>query len=169
MRHVFFKFLWTSVFLITLHGSGLYNKIIFIKENAFKNVCRMSVFCSDLNVLTFLMLKLEYSNIIRSIPCLVMPWLLELPGHLQTWHWICSRADSRFEPGQWETALHCNNVSHWLGASLESALCRVNITLSSLGKDFNSREPYQHWGMTKKLQCANIFLFPRKQIQRGKG
>ena len=25
-------------------------------------------------------------------------------------------------PSQWETALHCNNVSHWLGASLESAL-----------------------------------------------
>ena len=32
------------------------------------------------------------------------------------------RADSRFVPSQWETALLCN-VSHWLGASLESALC----------------------------------------------
>ena len=32
------------------------------------------------------------------------------------------RADSRFVPSQWETALHCNDVSHWLGASLESAL-----------------------------------------------
>ena len=31
------------------------------------------------------------------------------------------RADSRFVPSQWETALHCNDVSHWLGASLESA------------------------------------------------
>ena len=34
-----------------------------------------------------------------------------------------SRADSRFEPSQWETALRCNDVSHWLGASLEWALC----------------------------------------------
>ena len=31
------------------------------------------------------------------------------------------RADSRFAPSQWETALLCNDVSHWLGASLESA------------------------------------------------
>ena len=35
--------------------------------------------------------------------------------------WIC-RADSRFVPSQWETVLLCNNVSHWLGANLESAL-----------------------------------------------
>ena len=35
----------------------------------------------------------------------------------------CCRADSRFAPSQWETALHCNDASHWLGASLESALC----------------------------------------------
>ena len=32
------------------------------------------------------------------------------------------RADSRFVPNQWVTALLCNDVSHWLGASLESAL-----------------------------------------------
>ena len=32
------------------------------------------------------------------------------------------RADSRFAPSQWETALFCNAVSHWLGTSLESAL-----------------------------------------------
>ena len=31
------------------------------------------------------------------------------------------RADSRFAPSQWETALLCNDVSHWLGASLDSA------------------------------------------------
>ena len=36
---------------------------------------------------------------------------------------ICIRAYSRFPPSQWETALLCNDVSHWLGASLESALC----------------------------------------------
>ena len=31
-------------------------------------------------------------------------------------------ADSRFAPSQWETVLLCNDVSHWLGANLESAL-----------------------------------------------
>ena len=35
---------------------------------------------------------------------------------------IVFRADSRFAPRQWETALLCNDVSHWLGASLKSAL-----------------------------------------------
>ena len=39
------------------------------------------------------------------------------------WGVICfSRVDSRFAPSQWETALLCNDVSDWLGASLESAL-----------------------------------------------
>ena len=32
------------------------------------------------------------------------------------------RADSRFAPSQWETELLCNDISHCLGASLESAL-----------------------------------------------
>ena len=32
------------------------------------------------------------------------------------------RADSRFAPNQWETLLQSNTVSHWLGATLESAL-----------------------------------------------
>ena len=37
-------------------------------------------------------------------------------------HSETSRADSRFVPSKWETALLCNDVSHWLGANLESAL-----------------------------------------------
>ena len=32
------------------------------------------------------------------------------------------RSDSRLAPSQWETALLCNDVSHWLGANLESSL-----------------------------------------------
>ena len=32
------------------------------------------------------------------------------------------RADSMLASSQWETALLCNDVSHWLGASLDSAL-----------------------------------------------
>ena len=44
------------------------------------------------------------------------------------------RADSRFAPSQWETALLCNAVSHWLGASLESALKQIQIVNSPLLK-----------------------------------
>ena len=36
--------------------------------------------------------------------------------------------DSRFAPSQWETVLLCNDVSHWLGASLESTLLLNQIT-----------------------------------------
>ena len=42
------------------------------------------------------------------------------------------RADARFAPSQWKTVLLCNDVSHWLGASLESALF-CNLLLSNSG------------------------------------
>ena len=49
--------------------------------------------------------------------------------HLQ-WDILLSqsqfRTDSRFAPSQWEAALLCNDVSHWLGASQESALQLLN-------------------------------------------
>ena len=34
-----------------------------------------------------------------------------------------NRADCRFAPNQWKTALLCNDFSHWLSASLVSILC----------------------------------------------
>ena len=52
------------------------------------------------------------------------------------------RADSMFASSQWETALLCNDVSHWLGASLDSALNLIirhtliynfKITFNNLG------------------------------------
>ena len=50
---------------------------------------------------------------------------LEQPG--RSWCW----ADSRFAPSQWETVLLCNDGSHWLGASLQSALL-VKKTCNSI-------------------------------------
>ena len=38
---------------------------------------------------------------------------------------LLCRADSRFAPSQWETPLLCNDVSHWLGTSLKSAVIMV--------------------------------------------
>ena len=38
-------------------------------------------------------------------------------------------ANSRFAPSQWETALLCNDISHWLGANLESALNYIRSDL----------------------------------------
>ena len=35
---------------------------------------------------------------------------------------VTTRSDSRFAPSHWESVLPCNDVSHWLGARLVSAL-----------------------------------------------
>ena len=51
-----------------------------------------------------------------------------------TLYW-CS-ADSTFAPSQWETVLLCNNVSHWLGANLESVLLILKIWMYSFGNNF---------------------------------
>ena len=57
-----------------------------------------------------------------------------MPGSVQTvvsdaeWSLDIPRPDSRFAPGQWETPLQSNGVSHWLGANLESALIPSGTT-----------------------------------------
>ena len=85
-------------------------------------------------------------------------WLTTAKPIAYQWHILCTsaplfqcyyRADSRFAPSQWETALLCNNVSHWLGASLESVLLLlmakgitthiiINTTYSPWGKSMLS-------------------------------
>ena len=43
-------------------------------------------------------------------------------------NWACIyRADSRFAPSQWEREWCCNDVSQWLGTSLESVLIYKHI------------------------------------------
>ena len=36
---------------------------------------------------------------------------------------ICIRDQSRYVPNQWESSLHCNDVSHWLSAYLNWSCC----------------------------------------------
>ena len=61
---------------------------------------------------------------------------------------IC-RADSRFAPSQWETALLCNDVSHWLGASLESALIWYMYLEELVQFDIPD-----HWGMINLIYIS---------------
>ena len=44
------------------------------------------------------------------------------------------RIDSMFAPNQWEATLLCNDVSHWLGANLESALDLAYIIAEGITK-----------------------------------
>ena len=59
------------------------------------------------------------------------------------------RADSSSVPSQWETALLCNNISHWLGTSLESALYLNGLIISSMIKHILN-------GVNMKRICAEI-------------
>ena len=65
------------------------------------------------------------------VPTVVSTW-----ARNTTYYWVPGRAfintpyaghraDSRFAPSQWETTLLCNDVSHWLGENLESAMLVV--------------------------------------------
>ena len=59
------------------------------------------------------------------------------------------RACSRFAPSQWETALLCNDVSHWLHASLESTLLQrivisCKYTFQKMGRQNASSLLYPH-------------------------
>ena len=56
------------------------------------------------------------------VNCFVEVWV----GAIKLILWLLAfydiRAVSRFSTSQWETSLLCNDVSHWLGENLESAL-----------------------------------------------
>ena len=72
------------------------------------------------------------------------------------------RADSRFAPRQWKTALLCNDVSHWLGASLEStvwSIWRLRMgTLSALTLQWRHIAP---WCVVSPAIPLSVQLFVR--------
>ena len=80
--------------------------------------------------------------------------------------WPINRADSRFAPGQWETSLQSNAVSHWLGANLESALYKSYWWW--MGEAIWPLNPMQWVSARKtKLQCISngVTSFLHKPIE----
>ena len=76
------------------------------------------------------------------------------------------RADSRFAPSQWETVLLRNDVSHWLGANLESALNHITIaqgytitTPKSVAIDPNHLGPFCYLLLLKHVEMNLIQYF----------
>ena len=65
---------------------------------------------------------------------------------------IWNRNDSMFVPSQWETALLCNDVSHWLGANIESALGNENIYFPP--KKINNVK-----GGKRVKTCVDLYFF----------
>ena len=72
-------------------------------------------------------------NTIRVKPSLFLPSQV---NNNMAWVFNCvtsfisvKKLDSRFAPSQWETALLCNDVSHWLCTSLESTVSKPDYWL----------------------------------------
>ena len=89
-----------------------YYCVIFVYVPKFSLVSLLC--CSSLSCVTTVVVLRPVSHHQRDIVSLfgVAAWIR---------HCIF-RADSRFAPSQCETALLCNDVSHWLGAKLKSDL-----------------------------------------------
>ena len=76
---------------------------------------------------------------------------------------IKSMADSRFVPSQWEMALLCNNISHWLGANLELALEELMvlaISKHSTGYEIMDHFMYAPSQWETTLQCKIVSHWP---------
>ena len=74
------------------------------------------------------------------------------------WNFLhCYQADSRFAPSQWETALLCNDVSHWLGANLETALLLYVLTHLLQFMCSHSKAEFDSYTL-HKYQKQNIIL-----------
>ena len=63
-------------------------------------------------------------------------WIVYKILEMLCMHYIAFRADFRFVPSQWEMALLCNDTSHWLGASLDSALALIAELIYHCGQQF---------------------------------
>ena len=70
--------------------------------------------------------------------------------------------DSRCASSQWETALLCNDVSHWLGASLEAALYFMRCTLGWPRQNNKMRD--SQWLLTDHLH-GHLVTKRHKQLQ----
>ena len=78
-------------------------------------------------------------------------------GQAMVLYWTCTlgRPDSRFAPSQWETALLCNDVSYCLGASLESALAPVPLSIFRSNSKFD--ENSKHYSVKYTSPITTIF------------
>ena len=112
-----------------LHWNLNWNSYIFIPENASENAFwKYRPFCLGFNVLTSPEgLVTRYTIVLLyNLSRVINTSYLEI-GLQGLTSWTCNgahglRADSRFAPSQGEMSLLCNDVSHWLGESLKSAL-----------------------------------------------
>ena len=91
-------------------------------------------------------------------PFLSISWILE---HVILVRDTYFRADSRFPPSQWEAALLCNDDSHWLGTSLETALYSLCIAKKIVlqREEITCMHPYGWRDWCTHTQCQDEMLW----------
>ena len=131
---------WNQYTLFQHHWSRGYKNIFGTSAMKIQSFSVKPKICAHLSrVLFCLPITTEYipqiMSTVHTSSRLLLWFISQFYPHLSGllhWHWgnhmitwmpvKYSRGDSRFASSQWEMALHCNAISHWLGASLESAL-----------------------------------------------
>ena len=122
--------------------------------------------------------SVKYSNRHRNRHLIARPWgpalgiLLVSSESDRCSYWTVwqssLRAESRFAPSQWEMALLCNAVSHWLGASLESALSYFykpsNITWYCIALDHDRSRDRSDSELTGELWGVSCEYFQEKNV-----
>ena len=138
-------YLWSgrvTVILFDLHGTNASSlSVHLIPEGVVVSFCNINEICLKSTLMT----RSDPTPILAFYSWFQKPrcigvffgitHLLSLPWDritrltFQVWESILNiyKADSRFAPGQWETSLQSNAVSHWLGANLKLALIYMLI------------------------------------------
>ena len=87
VNEIFGKNTWFHIIPWCINVTGYWNSL------SRKTVASTSHICFTVHYLfhnvTFLVLKQVSSWRTRSIPCLLLLWLLASPGQQQRWHWLC--------------------------------------------------------------------------------
>ena len=74
-------------------------------------------------------------------------------GLLVGCHMMTPRGHSVYAPSQWETALQCNAVSHWLGPYTEWSLCQKDHWSFPLLGNFAKSSAFSGQLLEKKICC----------------
>ena len=88
--------------------------------------------CPDDFPLTHLVLRQQFSQRTRSIPWLLMPWLLASPGHQQPWYWLHETGTSLSSWGANLNNMDISTTLQWHHMSCISNHCQPNCLFNSL-------------------------------------
>ena len=134
MSHVFlflgFKATSTQHLASLLNQLAMQRRIrgLSLNTSSSESIQRNIIRCCIFKSMVLHALSKVGTNIICEISWII---IMQLVMVVSIYH-MRYRGDSRFVPSQWETAMLCNDVSHWLDAGLQPALKYTEKSSSSI-------------------------------------